>query len=346
MSTYITQDKPIDFDNAPDWLIGFLQYIKTMRNCTNETVKTYFLDLRGFFQWASFFQKYHRNPKDKASLHNILIYEYPISEAIKLKRADIETYLFFLDNTLKNTPVTRNKKLASIKTFYDYILIRQQDIGIVLDSNPASLIKQAKIPKKNPVYITPEDQVRLLDATAGEMNEIRDKAIFLVMDTTGIRNSELCGLNVQDMDLVHRNLRIRKAKGNKERYVFLTDACAAVLQRYLDEYRSAIDSLDTDALFVSKRTKKRLTSRLVQRTQEKYNLKAGLGNKGYTPHKHRHAVATTLIKEGKSQMAVKELLGHESISTTQKYTHLDDMDIRNAVNTSGLASLGLETGME
>lgn len=339
MSSYIKKGAPLEFDNAPDWLVGYMRYRRTMLNNTPHSVMTYFKDLRGFFQWASYYEAHGRNPHNAELLHSVDLLSYPIESAISLKKSDIETYLFFLAETLGNESATRNKKLASIRSFYDYVLDHQEELGVELAGNPSSRIKSPKLPKKQPVYLSETDQGILLKSIEGK-NAVRDQAIFLTLLTTGMRISELESLDISDLNLECNSILIRHGKGNKERLAYLTPPCRMAIEEYLSQYRNLIPVLDTKALFVSQRSRTRLTTRSIERAMEKYVHIGKLRGKNYTPHKLRHSTATTLAKDGKSPMIIKEILGHESISTSQLYMHLDNTDIINAVNTSSLNSLG------
>lgn len=338
MSTYVKSGKPLEFDNAPVWLENYMQYRLTILNNTPVSVMTYFKILREFFQWTSIYKSIGKNPKPD-DLRETDITSLSLSVAIEITKNDIETYLFFLSNYLGNEAATRNKKLVAIRSFYDYALDHQEALGIDLAANPAGRIKRPKAPKKEPVYLPEADQEALLDGIDGE-NDIRDYALFLLFLATGMRLSEAVGIDLDDLDLEQRMIRIRYGKGNKERTAYLTPPCCAAIRKYLDEYRNGIKGLDTNALFVSRRYKTRLTGRSIEKAMRKYTLKAKLGGKHYTPHKLRHTTASTLAKEGKDAMIIKEILGHEDISTSQIYMHLDKTDVANAVNTSNLSSLG------
>lgn len=345
MSTYISHNKPLEYDNAPDWLVAYMMYRRTMLNSTQETVMTYFKDLRGFFQWASWYQSTGHNPSSSEALHQVDILSYSLEDALLLKRTDIETYLYFLAETLENGVATRNKKLASIKSFYDYILDHQEELGVELAGSPAGRIKIAKLPKTEPIYLPVADQESLLQGIQGR-NEVRDKAIFLLLQVTGMRISELVMLDITDVNLEEGSVLIRYGKGNKQRTAVLTQPCCDAIRDYLEQYRSQIPMLETKALFVSKQEKSRFTSRSIERAMQKYTRNARLWGKGYTPHKLRHTTATTLAKEGKSPAIIKEILGHETISTTQRYMHLDNTDIANAIQTSSLNQLGAKKNGE
>ncbi len=339
MSTYIKHGESLEFDNAPLWLQNYMQYRLTILNNTDKSVMTYFKNMREFLQWASIKAETGKNPKDPNSLRSHDITNLPISVAVALTKEDIEAYLFFLRNYLNNEAATRNKKLISIRSFYDYVLDHQEALGASLLANPASRIKSPKTPQKIPVYLPEADQKAFLSNITGE-NHVRDQAIFLLFLSTGMRLSEVVGLDIGDIDFDNSTIRIRHGKGDKERIAHLTLPCAAAIQEYLEQYRSPIKELHTNALFVSRRYKDRLTDRSIENAMRKYTLRAKLGGKNYTPHKLRHTVATTLAKEGVDSLIIKEVLGHEDIGTTQIYMHLDQSDVAQAVSNSQLSILG------
>lgn len=368
MSTYVKDGKPLEFDNAPDWLVAHMRYRRTVLGNTNNAVITYFMGLREFFQWWACVYETGRQPQSAKALREVDILLLPIEAALAVKKADVESYLYFLVDVLGNAVVTRNKKLVTIRGFYEYLIESQEALGIDIEVNPADRIRSPKLPKKQPIYLPEKDRKAFLDAVAGKTtveeavsigdsadeteivvteleqpgeNSVRDYAMFLLLLSAGLRESELVGINMGDLNVDTREIRIR-GKGNKERTAHLTDACCEAIQRYIDEYRNGIQGLDTKALFVSRRYRQRLTTRSIQKTMRKYTLEAKLGGKGYTPHKLRHTTATMLAKDGKDSQVIQKVLGHESMDTTQIYMHLDSSDIAKAVDTSSLNNLGAD----
>lgn len=344
MSTYITSGKPLEFDNAPDWLVNYMQYRLTILNNTREAVMTYFKGLREFCQWSRCFQQSGQNPKDEYSLRSVDILTLPIDTVLTLNRANIETYLFFLSNVLCNGVSTRNKKLVFIRTFYEYVIDHQSELGVKIEVNPAGRIKKPRAPKKQPIYLPEEDREKLIDhlnqkVEAGDDNAIRNRAIFLLYLTAGIRLNEATRMDMDDLNLKDGTIRV-KGKGAKERTVYLTEPCAAALEDYIEQYRSRITCLQTPALFISLQKKDRIVGKTIEAAFDKCIWEAGLGGKSYSPHKLRHSCATALAQEGHSVMVIKELLGHEDIGTTQIYTHLNNQDVAYAVKNSSLRNLG------
>ena len=181
----------------------------------------------------------------------------------------------------------------------------------------------------------------LLDTIKNEPNEFlrfRDLAIVFTFLTTGMRLSELVSINMEDIIYDHFNII---GKGNKERTVYLTNNCRELLDQYILIRNKYIKDLKIDALFISTR-KKRISNRAVQSTIDKYLKKAGFDTSVYSTHKLRHTAATLMYKYGNVDIrALKDILGHVNISTTQIYTHLDDEDLKNAVNKNPLSNLNI-----
>lgn len=345
MSSYVKKGSPLEYDNAPDWLVAYMRYRLTVLGNSRESVMTFFLTLREFFQWYSIYHDTGRQPQTIAELRSIDILGLPFSTVLDVKKKDIEIYLYFLADTANNAASTRSKKIVTIRGFYEYLIDQQESLGIQFDVNPADRIRSPKMPKKQPIYLPEQDQQALLGAVSGE-NEVRDYAIHLLSLVAGLRISEIISLDVDDISLDSMAVRVRQGKGNKARTVPLTLPCCQAIRDYLEEYRDLIQGLDTKALFVSKRFKDRLTARSLQKAMKKYTLAAKLGGKGYTPHKLRHTTATMLAKDDVDLQVIQRVLGHERPDTTEIYTHLNNADIARAVGKSSLKKLGeKETGI-
>ncbi len=342
MPSYIKQGQPLEYDNAPDWLVAFMRYRRTMLGNTPKSVMTFFLTLREFCQWVKAFCVDHVAPASAKELREIDVLDLPAEAVAALKKTDIESYVYYIADTLDNGPRTRNKKLTVISTLYDWLADQEENLGICVPGNPVSRIKRPHQPKTKPTYLTDTDQESLLEGIAGE-NAVRDYAIILTMLVTGIRLSELCNLDVQDTNLDAKTLRVRNGKGQKDRICYLTDAAVAAIRRYITEYRELIRELSSPALFVSYRQKKRLTARAVEKILQKQLLEAKLGGMGYTPHKLRHTTATNLAKDKVALLSIQQVLGHENPTTTSLYTHLSADDVAEAVRNSRLSDLGNES---
>lgn len=338
MSSYIKEGKPLEYDNAPDWLVAYMQYRRAVLGNTRTSVMTFFGALREFCQWVKMYTSGSTQPKSVERLRQVDILDLEADTVAERSKNDIETYLYFLTDVLGNDPKTRNKKLVAIRCMYDYFLDQKQPLGLTIGENPTQRIPNPKVARKQPVYLPGDDQGAFLEGISGE-NGVRDYALFLLILSSGLRVSEAVGINLKDLDLNNAVCRIR-GKGNKERIVHITPPCCAALKRYMSEYRDLIPGLETDALFVSRRYVGRLTTRSVQKAMQKHTLNAELGGKGYTPHKLRHTAATTLAKDGVDLLAIQQVLGHESPATTEIYTHLGSEDVAKAVRNSSLVLLG------
>ena len=276
------------------------------------------------------------------ALRETSLLEMPLEDALAAKRSDIETYLFFCADALDNAERTRTKKLVSIRCFYAYVLDQNETLQTSLKQNPAERIHRPKAPKKQPIFLSEQDCTSLLRSVNGK-DGIRDYTVLLLILTCGLRVSETVNLKYGDIDFDARTVRIH-GKGNKERTAFLTPMCVRAMQDYHAEYRVLILREDCDNpdayFFLSQKTGEKLTTRTIQRIMRKHSLAAGIGGKGYTPHKLRHTTATMLAKDGKELLAIQHILGHESPATTQIYTHLEENDIAQTVTQSCLMDLG------
>lgn len=337
MSTYYnaTFPTPLEFENCPSWLMSYLRNFFDIEGRSRKSVNTYFVTLRQFCQFVHFRRIYHKDPAmDQLSSTNIS--KMDMKEVLEVNSEDIKEYLFYLTNVLGNEKSSRRTKLSILRDFYGSLVLEGD-----LAASPCTTIQYPKLDAKLPVYLTPSECQTLLDSIDGE-NQIRDYAIVLIFLTTGIRLSELVGLNVTDRS--GQTLRIR-GKGGKEREVYLSEAAIHAWEDYEEAYRNPVaESMDRDkdAFFISRRQKCRLTTRAVEKMLEKQILKAGLSYKPITPHKLRHTAATTLVNAGAGIQDVQILLGHASSATTEKYAHLSNKVVQKTVENSPLATLGAE----
>lgn len=243
-----------------------------------------------------------------------------------INKMDINKFNIYLQEECNNSESSRCKKLSSLKAFLKYLV----DIE-VLDRNIMESYEMPKLPKRKPVYMN-LNQAKLFLDTVDKEGNIRDLTIFTVLLNTGLRISELINLNVDDIK--GDNIRII-GKGDKERFVYLNPKTQEILKKYI-EYRvmwldeSKIKEGHEDALFLSK-VYRRITKEAVESNMKIYLKKAGL-SLNLTPHKLRHTFASIAISNGADIREVQELLGHEDISTTQIYAHLEKENLQNVVN--------------
>ena len=318
------------FSLAPPIIKEFLGYMGTVKGKSPLTVEEYFMDLRTFFRYM----KQHRNqvpqdmPFDEISIDDIDL------EFIKtITLTDVYEYMNFVSTQRKNKATTRSRKVSSLRTYFQYLTNKVNK----LEHNPITELETPKTKKSLPKYLTLEQSMDLLNAVEGPYQS-RDYCIITLFLNCGMRLTELVTINMGDFK--QDTIRIT-GKGNKERLVYLKDACLEALDHY-KKARAALPNLPADerALFVSKRTGKRLTARRVEQIVARCLQSAGLSGRGFSPHKLRHTAATLMYQGGVDMLALKEILGHESVSTTQIYTHINQERLRAAVKASPLADQG------
>ena len=213
--------------------------------------------------------------------------------------------------------VTISRKVTSLRTFFNYLLRE----GMV-KNNPAEMIQAPRIEKYIPAFLSVDEMLALLKADGGTgAMAFRDRAIIELFYSSGIRLSELVGLNIGDIDFIQGLIKVR-GKGRKERVVPVGDPALKVLREYLENRKEVSETLSyggsKDPVFVGK-SGARLSARTVARILDKMVLMSGLKRK-ISPHVLRHTFATHMMEAGADLRAIQELLGHESLSTTQKYT--------------------------
>lgn len=302
----------------------FLTYLSTIRGKSPNTVREYRYDLRRFIKFL--IMRYQRLP----NLDSVTPEQYLAFDAQDLKRVNLQdlfSYIGYLENQYANSSRTRARKVASIRSFFKYY----HQIVDVLHENPAERLESPKNSVRHPQHLTLDESINLLDHIKGE-NEKRDYAIIMLFLNCGMRVSELVSI---DIDRIKNDTLTVIGKGNKERTIYLNEACIAALSSYLAVRPSSIK--DKNALFLSKR-KERISVRAVQHLIKRHLLAAGLDPQKYSPHKLRHTAATLMYQHGHVDIrALQQILGHESVATTQIYTHIDDERLRHALNSHPLS---------
>ncbi len=275
----------------------FLKFLEVEKNSSPHTITNYRSDLTEFFKFNG-----KNSPKD-------------------INYLEIRKFLAYLkDRDFLKTTVSR--KLACLKSFFKY-LTREQ----VLEANPASGIQTPKRDRRLPSFLETKEVEHLIEAAKGEKWETkRDLAILETLYSSGIRVSELVGLNEEDIDLLGNLVKVR-GKGKKERIVPLGSCAVKAIKSYMDAAPLDLDKRIVPLLI--NRRKTRLTDRSVRRIILKYARLAAL-KKGISPHTLRHSFATHLLDRGADLRSVQELLGHAHLSTTQIYTHVSSKRLREA----------------
>ena len=326
----------LDRTNNPDYLNSFLDYSITILNKSPNSIKEYNYDLNMFLK----FIKIRFKLTSETDFSAITISDIPISEISKIKLDDIHAFLSYLAIDLKSKPATRARKVSTIRIFFNYL---SQKTGLI-DNNPAQNLETPKLGKRMPKYLTLDESKKLLNVTCSDEDEnenaIRDYAIITLFLNCGMRLSELVGINIKDITFSECKLNVI-GKGNKERTIYLNKACMNAVKDYLENSRpkEGIKYDSKDALFLSKR-RERISNRTVQYIVKRELQKAGLDTTKYSVHKLRHTAATLMYQYGNIDIrALQELLGHKSISTTEIYTHVDNSQVRNAVESNPLADI-------
>lgn len=324
---------------TPLILDDYLSYLKSIRALSEKTISEYRYDLINFIYYQILRKVYYNDKQnlnkdiEDENLNINKIFNNSFISDINIQ--DMYSYISYLDNELNDNASTRSRKISALRSFYKYL---HQEIEII-DNNITEKLRNPKIQKRQPVYLTLSETEHLLDTINEEKNEFlrnRDIAIVFAFLTTGMRLSELVSVNLKDIKDDHFTII---GKGNKERTIYLTKNCIDLIDNYIMIRKNYLKDIKIDALFISTR-KKRISNRAVQSTVDKYLKKAGFDTRVYSTHKLRHTAATLMYKYGNVDIrALKDVLGHESVSTTQIYTHLDNEDLKRAVNKNPLSNL-------
>jgi integrase/recombinase XerD len=324
----------INHEENPEYLNSFLDYTLTILNKSPNTVKEYNYDLATFLKFIKI--RFNLTQEDDFSL--ITIKDIDINTIRKITLDDIHAFLSYLTTTYHSKAATRARKASSIRVFFNYLCAKAN----LIELNPAQNLETPKLDKRLPKYLSLEDSKKLLNVTQNEDNRNmeRDYAIITLFLNCGMRLSELVGININDIDFSENKMTVI-GKGNKERTIYLNKACVRAIHEYLDVRPK--DGIKTDklnsrkALFLSER-RERISKRTVQHIVDKELTAAGLDTKKYSTHKLRHTAATLMYQYGNVDIrALQEVLGHESISTTEIYTHVANKQARDAIENNPLS---------
>jgi len=283
-----------------NWVAEFIEHLKYVKAYSEQTLRAYRQDLEEFIQFIG----QERKGVRKADL---------------LGAADLLTVRKYLAHLYERglSKSSIGRKLASLRSFFRFAVSKGY-----IERNPALSVRTPRREKKLPRFLSQEEMVRLIEAPdPTSLSGIRDRAILELLYSTGMRVSELVGLNESDFHLLGDSV-IVKGKGNKERMLPVGSYASRALSQWQEAKKELrrLPHFDDKALFLNLRGT-RLSSRSVRRILRKYFLKAGLARK-VTPHTLRHTFATHLLDRGADLRSVQELLGHASLSTTQVYTHI------------------------
>lgn len=321
----------IKYADVPVDVRDYLQYLSTVINRSPRTIDGYYIDLRTFFRYLHCV----RFPQDTSDFEERDLSCFDRQAIAAVSKEEIYNYLYYLKEDRGNAPAARSRKLSSIKGFFHYMTAKTERIP----EDPSRDISVPALRKTMPKYLSLEESIELLKNIQSEFYT-RDYCILTLFLSCGMRLSELVGINLGDFK--ENTVRII-GKGNKERLVYLNAACIQALDAYIAERSSLPRIVDKNALFISKRTGKRMSNRRVQQVVEACLKSAGLEGRGYSTHKLRHTAATLMYRYGDADMlTLKEILGHAHVTTTEIYTHINTEKLQSAVDSSPLARVHFE----
>lgn len=321
-------------ENNPSYVNSFLDYSITILNKSPNSVKEYNYDINNFLKYMMV----HLKITKETDYEKIDVSSFSVEDLKKITLEDIHSYISHLAIDNRSKATTRARKISTLRIFFKYLATKEK----ILDVNPAQDLETPKLEKRMPKYLSLEQSQKLLKVSDDENNRNykRDFAITTLFLNCGLRLSELVGININDIDFDENKMTVI-GKGNKERVIYLNKSCINAIKDYLSSRPSPSlikrDSKSSDkALFLSEQ-KRRISNRTVQLIITKELKLAGLGSKNLSVHKLRHTAATLMYQYGNVDIrALQELLGHQSISTTEIYTHVSNEQVRDAIERNPL----------
>ncbi|HII4448039.1 tyrosine recombinase XerC [Clostridium perfringens] len=314
--------------NTPIRVNEFLNYLKNIKGRSPNTVKGYKSNLNLLF-------KYLVSLKENTpgtDIENVCIRNVDDTFIKNITLMDLYNFLSYVDEVRKNGSYSRARLVAAIKSFFLFLNSKLK----IIDENIALELEFPKIEKRLPVYLTLDQAKAVLNSMdKTKRYYYRDYCIFTLFLNCGMRLSELCGIKISD---IRGDLLTIIGKGNKQRTVYLNSECLKSIHDYLN-VRGRGNTPEEDKYLFLSRIDKRISNRGVEKLVKKHIENAGFTDKKYTPHKLRHSAATILYKYGNADIrSLQAILGHESIATTELYTHVDDETLRNVIKSNPLSN--------
>lgn len=315
-------------------MTDYLNYLSAIKNKSELTVLEYASDIRLFLR---FLMLSHRLVDKSTEFDEINVSEIPDSLILNATLNDAYAFLTYCRSIRKNDTNARARKAVSIKRFYRYL-----EINGKIENNVMAFIESPKTKRGLPKYLTLDQSTDLLRSVDGK-NKERDFCILTLFLNCGLRLSELVSINISDIR--DNGTLVVTGKGNKERVIYLNDACISAIRSYMS-VRPKDRVVDRDALFLSNRLT-RISREMVQKTVQKFLEKAGMADKGFSTHKLRHTAATLMYQYGNvDPLQLKEILGHENLSTTEIYTHINNEQLKKAVDSNPLNDVKIKPDSE
>ena len=320
--------KKIEENKLPKRVDDFVSYLKNIKEQSPNTIKNYTYDLTLLFKYLV-----GRN-QDVENYDNVEIGFVDDNFIRNITLSDLYDFLNYVEKVRNNSAYAKARKVATLKSFFKFLNSKIK----LIDENPTVELESPKINKRHPVYLTLDQSITVLNSMDKEnKNYYRDYCILTLFLNCGMRLSELCNIEIEK---IKGDTLTIIGKGNKERTVYLNEASIAAIENYL---KNRNDSKATEEakkyLFLSSKYRP-INKRSVEILVKKHIENAGFKDQKYTPHKLRHTAATLMYKYGNVDIrSLQNILGHENISTTQIYTHVDDETLREAVKTNPLANI-------
>ena len=313
-----------EFVTMPLLVQKYLNYLIVVKSKSELTALEYASDLRTFYRFIMI--RYNLCDKD-TPFDEIIISGLSDDVIINITLDDAYAFLAYCRQKRNNSDNAIARKVVSIKRFYRYL-----EVNNILKENRIAFLEAPQTKKALPKYLTLEQSVKLLNSIDGKFKE-RDYCILTIFLNCGLRLSELVGINISHIR--DDNTLVVKGKGNKERTVYLNEACLKAISSYL-AVRPVDGVKDREALFISSQ-KRRISKQGVQKIVERSLEKSGLSGLGFSTHKLRHTSATLMYQYGGvDPLQLKEILGHENLSTTEIYTHIKNEQLKQAVDSNPL----------
>lgn len=315
-------------------MTDYLNYLSAIKNKSDLTVLEYASDIRLFLR---FLMLSHKLVDKSTDFDEINVSEIPDNIILNATLNDAYAFLTYCRTVRKNDTNARARKAVSIKRFYRYL-----EINGKIENNVMAFIESPKTKRGLPKYLTLDQSTDLLRSVDGK-NKERDFCILTLFLNCGLRLSELVSINISDIR--DNGTLVVTGKGNKERVIYLNDACISAIRSYMS-VRPKDRVVDRDALFLSNRLT-RISREMVQKTVQKFLEKAGMADKGFSTHKLRHTAATLMYQYGNvDPLQLKEILGHENLSTTEIYTHINNEQLKKAVDSNPLNDVKIKPDSE
>lgn len=324
-----------EFRALPDYLQDYARYSITIKGNSENTVVEYVSDVRTFFRFLIFDNMNVTFSREE--FEKIEVSEITLERLSRVTSQTIINFLFFARQELQNGARARMRKLSAIKSLYKYLTVHRH----YLDHNPAANIEAPKKGVTLPKYLTYDETTHLLDVVKNDTESktvVRDYSIISLFLNTGMRLSELVGLNLQSFDSSITKVKVL-GKGNKEREIYLNSAAQYAVKSYLRVRLDPKYIHTSDKAFYLSGRQVRISPKTVQYIIYKYVNMAGYASKKLSVHKLRHTAATLMYQSGNVDIRIlKDILGHEQLNTTQIYTHVTSHNIEEAMKSNPLAN--------